>query len=102
LGDIFGHNLFERHLERPPARPDQVSIPEAARGAPRRTAQAAKARWRKPRLDARDAIFAGNIKRNALPDIGMARTWYEKAKEHGSTEAAERLQKLAARDGEER
>lgn len=30
------------------------------------------------------------------PDVGMARSWYEKAKEYGSTEASRRLELLAA------
>ena len=32
------------------------------------------------------------------PDIAMARTWYEKAKELGSTDASRRLELLASRD----
>jgi hypothetical protein len=32
------------------------------------------------------------------PDIAMARAWYEKAKEFGSTEASRRLELLASRD----
>jgi hypothetical protein len=37
-------------------------------------------------------------KRNALSDIAMARTWYQKAKDLGSTEAVVRLENLADRD----
>jgi hypothetical protein len=37
-------------------------------------------------------------KRNALSDITMARTWYQKAKDLGSTEAVVRLENLADRD----
>jgi len=58
------------------------------------------------KLDARDAIFASravsvrNIER--LPGIAMARTWYQKAKDLGSTEAAERLERLGGRNGQQR
>jgi TPR repeat protein len=40
----------------------------------------------------------GNIESKALSDIAMARTWYQKAKDLGSTEAQGRLENLAARD----
>jgi TPR repeat protein len=33
-----------------------------------------------------------------VPDIAMARAWYEKAKEFGSTDASLRLQLLASRE----
>jgi hypothetical protein len=33
------------------------------------------------------------------PDVAMARAWYQKARDLGSTEAAGRLERLAARDG---
>jgi len=36
------------------------------------------------------------------PDIAMARTWYQKAKDLGSTEALGRLESLAGRDGQPR
>ena len=36
--------------------------------------------------------------RDALPDIAMARTWYQKAKALGSTEAQVRLENLARRN----
>jgi hypothetical protein len=39
-----------------------------------------------------------NIERKALPDIAMARTWYQKAKDLGSTEALVRLENLPGRD----
>jgi TPR repeat protein len=39
-----------------------------------------------------------NIPIKALPDIAMARTWYQKAKDLGSTEAKGRLENLANRD----
>jgi hypothetical protein len=35
-----------------------------------------------------------------VPDIAMARNWYQKARDLGSTEAAERLERLAGRDGQ--
>jgi hypothetical protein len=38
------------------------------------------------------------FERMVLPDIAMARTWYQKAKDLGSTEAQGRLENLAARD----
>jgi hypothetical protein len=44
------------------------------------------------------AAPAWNIERKALSDIAMARTWYQKAKDLGSTEAQGRLENLAARD----
>jgi TPR repeat protein len=40
----------------------------------------------------------GYIESNALSDIAMARTWYQKAKDLGSTEAPVRLENLANRD----
>ena len=42
--------------------------------------------------------LVGNIERKALPDIAMARSWYQKAKDLGSTEAQGRLENLAGRD----
>jgi TPR repeat protein len=33
-----------------------------------------------------------------VPDIAMARAWYEKAKEFGSTDASLRLELLASRE----
>jgi TPR repeat protein len=49
------------------------------------------------------AVSVGNIEHKAVPDVAMARTWYQKAQELGSTEAAERLERLlAGRDGQQR
>lgn len=45
-----------------------------------------------PRMSAPDMTFAA--------DIAMARNWYQKARDFGSTEAAERLDRLAGRDGQ--
>src|SRR5262249_25184598 len=42
------------------------------------------------------------VRDEALSDIAMARTWYQKAKDLGSTEATERLERLAGRDGQQR
>jgi hypothetical protein len=67
------------------------------------------------KLDALDAIFApptipvgtfgnierkadGKIERKALPDSAMARTWYQRAKDLGSPEAADRLERLSRRE----
>jgi hypothetical protein len=36
------------------------------------------------------------------PDIGLARAWYQKAKDLGSAEAPGRLEKLTRRDGRPR
>jgi TPR repeat protein len=49
-----------------------------------------------------ETTSVGYIERKALPDIAMARTWYQKAKELGSTEAAARLERLAGREGQSR
>ena len=45
-----------------------------------------------PRMSAPDMTFAA--------DIAMARNWYQKARDLGSTEAAARLDRLAGRDGQ--
>jgi opacity protein-like surface antigen len=37
---------------------------------------------------------------NNIADIRMARLWYEKARDLGSTEAARRLESLAGHEGE--
>jgi TPR repeat protein len=51
------------------------------------------------KLGVRDgSLPAASIKGKALPDIAMARTWYQKAKDLGSTEAQGRLENLARRD----
>jgi TPR repeat protein len=51
------------------------------------------------KLGVRDGTLpAASIKGKALPDIAMARTWYQKAKDLGSTEAQGRLENLARRD----
>src|SRR5262249_18870042 len=44
------------------------------------------------------AVSVGNIERKALPDIAMARTWDQKAKDLGSTETVGRPENLAGRD----
>ena len=44
------------------------------------------------------SVSVGNIERMALPDIAMARSWYQRAKDLGSTEAQGRLENLAGRD----
>ena len=44
------------------------------------------------------SVSVGNIERMALPDIAMARSWYQRAKDLGSTEAQGRLENLVARD----
>jgi TPR repeat protein len=41
-------------------------------------------------------IERSTVRPDALPDIAMARTWYEKAKDLGSPEAAQRLSQLPA------
>jgi hypothetical protein len=40
----------------------------------------------------------GKIERKVLPDIAMARTWYQRAKDLGSPEAAGRLERLSQRE----
>jgi hypothetical protein len=42
--------------------------------------------------------FASDIIRGFAPDVALARTWYELAKQFGSKEAARRLEMLARRD----
>jgi hypothetical protein len=41
----------------------------------------------------------GALERRALPDIAMARTWYQRAKDLGSAEAAGRLERLLQQEG---
>jgi hypothetical protein len=43
-----------------------------------------------------------NVVPDSFADIAMARTWYQKAKDLGSIEAARRLESLAAREGQRR
>ena len=41
-------------------------------------------------------IERSGVRPDAPPDVAMARTWYEKAKDFGSPEAAQRLNQLPA------
>jgi hypothetical protein len=70
----------------------------AARLVLRRAADAGDARAAMTIAGTYDPAFLGKLDvHGVVPDVAMARAWYEKAKKFGSTEAPQRLEMLASR-----
>jgi TPR repeat protein len=71
----------------------------AARSLFQRAAEAADARAAFALAETYDPISLQRRGEQGLaPDVGMARAWYERAQELGSSEATQRLQMLASQD----